>query len=118
MCRQAVLTFRVEREINHHDGVYFAVVVAVIGFGSSAALGSAYDIAVTGTMVLTTIMAFYVMRYRWNFPLWRCGSITVIFLSIETFFLASNVLKIHEGGWYTLVIASTGSQHHTPSLTS
>ena len=51
---------------------YFAVLAAVVGFGSSAALGSAYGIAVTGTMVLTTLMAFYVVRYRWNYPLWQC----------------------------------------------
>ena len=85
---------------------YVAVLAAVVGFGSSAALGSAYGIAVTGTMVLTTIMAFYVVRYRWNYPIWQCGTATVIFLVIESFFLAANLLKIHEGGWFTLLIAA------------
>ena len=85
---------------------YSAVLAAVVGFGSSAALGSAYGIAVTGTMVLTTIMAFFVVRYRWNLPLWQCGTVSVLFLSIESLFLAANMLKIHEGGWFTLLIAA------------
>jgi KUP system potassium uptake protein len=85
---------------------YGAVLVAVIGFGSSAALGAAYGIAVTGTMVLTTIMTFYVVRYRWNYPLALCIGATGFFLAIELIFFASNILKVHEGGWFTLLIAA------------
>lgn len=85
---------------------YGAVLVAVIGFGSSAALGAAYGIAVTGTMVLTTVMTYYVIRYRWNYPLWLCVPATAFFLAIELVFFASNVLKLHDGGWFTLLLAS------------
>ena len=84
---------------------FIGVVIAVVGFGSSAALGAAYGIAVTGTMVLTTIMTFYVIRYRWGYPLLLCVLATGFFLVMELVFFASNALKVLEGGWFTLLIA-------------
>ena len=85
---------------------YAAIVIAVLYFGSSSALATAYGIAVTATMVLTTLMTFFVIRYRWNYPLWICIAATGFFLSIEVVFFASNILKVLSGGWFTLLIAA------------
>ena len=84
---------------------YAAIVVAVLYFGSSSALATAYGIAVTATMVLTTMMTFFVIRYRWNYPWWLCVGATGFFLTIELVFFSSNILKVLSGGWFTLLIA-------------
>jgi KUP system potassium uptake protein len=85
---------------------YAAIVAAVLHFGSSSALATAYGIAVTATMVLTTVMTFFVIRYRWNYPWWLCISATGFFLAIELVFFSSNILKVLSGGWFTLLIAA------------
>ena len=85
---------------------YAAIVVAVMYFGSSTALATAYGIAVTATMVLTTVMTFFVIRYRWHYPLWMCLGATGFFLAIELVFFSSNILKVLSGGWFTLLIAA------------
>ena len=84
---------------------YAAIVAAVLLFGSSTALAGAYGIAVTATMVLTTAMTFFVLRYQWHYPWWLCISATGFFLAIELVFLSSNILKVLSGGWFTLLIA-------------
>jgi KUP system potassium uptake protein len=56
-------------------------------------------------MVLTTVMTYFVIRYRWNYPLWLCLAATGFFLAIELVFFASNILKVLSGGWFTLLIA-------------
>ena len=87
-------------------GQFAAIVAAVLLFGSSSALATAYGIAVTATMVLTTLMTFFVIRYRWNYPLWLCVAVTGFFLSIELVFFGSNIIKVLSGGWFTLLIAA------------
>ncbi|WP_457102184.1 KUP/HAK/KT family potassium transporter, partial [Microbacterium sp. P5_E9] len=67
-----------------------AVVLAVTMFGSSSALATAYGIAVTGTMVLTTLMTFVVVRFGWRYPLALALAATGFFLIIELVFFASN----------------------------
>jgi KUP system potassium uptake protein len=84
---------------------YGAVVLAVTMFGSSSALATAYGIAVTGTMVLTTLMTFVVVRYGWRYPLALALAATGFFLVIELVFFASNAIKVLSGGWFTLLIA-------------
>ena len=49
-----------------------AVIAAVIGFGSSSRLAGAYGVAVTGTMLVDTLLTFFVIRYAWRYPLWLC----------------------------------------------
>jgi KUP system potassium uptake protein len=85
---------------------YAAIVVAVLYFESSTALATAYGIAVTGTMVLTTVMTFFVLRYRWNYPWWLSIFATGFFLAIELVFFSANILKVLSGGWFTLLIAA------------
>jgi len=82
-----------------------AVVAAVLGFGSSTRLGSAYGIAVTGTMLITTILTFFVVRYAWRYAWWLCVSATGFFFVIDATFFSANLLKIAQGGWFPLVIA-------------
>ena len=59
------------------------VLAAVFGFGSSSALASAYGVAVTGTMTVTTILTFFVIRYGWGYPLWLCIFATGFFFLID-----------------------------------
>ena len=83
-----------------------AVMALVLGFKSSDNLGSAYGIAVTGTMSLTTILAFIYMVgvLKWN----RTLSVLLFgfFLTIDLLFFAANMLKIEQGGWFPLFVAA------------
>ena len=81
-----------------------AVVLAVIGFGSSSDLAAAYGIAVTGTMLSTTILTFFVVRYRWRYPLLLCWGATGFFLLIDVTLFSANALKILQGGWFPLLL--------------
>jgi KUP system potassium uptake protein len=83
-----------------------AVVAAVLGFGSSTALGAAYGIAVTGTMLITTLLTFFVIRYAWHYNWALCVFATVFFLVIDATFFSANLLKIVAGGWFPLVIGA------------
>ena len=77
----------------------------VAGFKSSGALASAYGIAVTGTMAITTLLFAVVARTRWGWPLWRVVALTMFFLAFDLAFLGANALKIVQGGWVPLAIA-------------
>jgi KUP system potassium uptake protein len=81
-----------------------AVVAAVLGFGSSTALGSAYGIAVTGTMLITTVLTFFVVRYAWHYNWWLCIFATVFFFVIDATFFSANLLKLTQGGWFPLLV--------------
>jgi KUP system potassium uptake protein len=85
-------------------GLYVFIVFAVGLFGSASKLAGAYGIAVTIDMTITTIMTFFVVRYRWNYPLALCLLATGLFLVIDVTFLASNMLKLFAGGWFPLLI--------------
>ena len=76
----------------------------VLGFRSSGALGAAYGIAVTGTMVVTTLLFAAVARTRWQWPLWRVAGLAAFFLTFDLAFLSANALKIERGGWVPLAI--------------
>jgi KUP system potassium uptake protein len=82
------------------------VILAVVGFGSSSALASAYGIAVTATMLTTTILTFFVIRYKWGYNLLLCWFATGFFLVIDLAFFSANVLKIIHGGWFPLVLGA------------
>jgi len=80
-------------------------VLLLVGlFRSSSALASAYGIAVTGTMVVTAIMAIIVIRRVWRWPLIAALALMLPFLFIDLTFLAANLLKIVEGGWMPLLL--------------
>jgi KUP system potassium uptake protein len=82
------------------------VLLLVILFKSSGALASAYGIAVTGTMVVTAILALIVIWRYWNWPLWAAAALMVPFLFIDLIFLGANLLKVFQGGWVPLLIAA------------
>jgi KUP system potassium uptake protein len=82
------------------------VVLAVIGFGSSSNLASAYGIAVATTMLTTTILTFFVIRYQWKYNLLVCWAATGIFLFIDIAFFSANAMKIANGGWFPLVLGA------------
>jgi len=82
------------------------VVAAVIGFGSSSRLAGAYGVAVTGTMLVDTLLTFFVIRYAWRYPLWLCIFATGFFLAIDLAFFSSTLLKINDGGWFPLAIGA------------
>ncbi|HEX4585045.1 MAG TPA: potassium transporter Kup [Burkholderiaceae bacterium] len=85
----------------------FALVATVtIAFGSSSALAAAYGIAVTGTMLITTLLTFEVLRYGWKYPLWLAVGATGLFLAIDAAFFSANTLRIVQGGWFPLAIAA------------
>jgi KUP system potassium uptake protein len=83
-----------------------AVVAAVLGFGSSTALGSAYGIAVTGTMMITTFLTFYVVRYAWHYNWLLCVLATGFFFVIDLAFFSANLLKFVDGGWFPLLLGA------------
>jgi len=82
------------------------VLLLVALFRSSSALASAYGIAVTGTMVVTAMMAIVVIRKVWHWPLWAALGLILPFLFIDFTFLAANLLKIVEGGWMPLALGA------------
>jgi len=84
-----------------------AVILLVLAFQSSSNLASAYGIAVTGTMVVTTLLMFVVMRFRWNWPLAAVLLILIPLLVIDLTFLGANLLKVADGGWMPLVLGAT-----------
>ena len=86
--------------------LYGCVVVAVVLFGSSSALASAYGIAVTIDMTITTVMTFFVIRYAWKLPLALCIAATGFFFVVDVVFLAANAVKLFEGGWFPLLIGA------------
>ena len=85
--------------------ILLAAVILLVGvFKTSSALASAYGIAVTGTMLITTMMAFIVVWKCWNWNPWLVGALLVPFLFVDMTFLAANLLKVFEGGWMPLLV--------------
>jgi len=87
-------------------GLFAAVIVLVIGFGSSSALASAYGVAVTGTFALNTILFLVVVRRIWHKPRRVVIAGGVVFLTAELTFFAANLTKITHGGWLPLGVAA------------
>ncbi|NIM39623.1 MAG: potassium transporter Kup [Hydrogenophaga sp.] len=84
--------------------LFTAIVLAVVMFKSSSNLASAYGIAVTLDMLITTTLTFFVIRHAWKYPLWLCVTATGAFFLIDLAFFSSNMLKLFHGGWFPLVI--------------
>jgi KUP system potassium uptake protein len=82
------------------------VILLVIAFRSSSALASAYGIAVTGTMVVTTALAFVVVRRVWKWPLWLSIVVIASFLVVDLTFLTANLMKIVDGGWVPVALGA------------
>ncbi|MGD0430041.1 MAG: KUP/HAK/KT family potassium transporter [Acetobacteraceae bacterium] len=76
----------------------------VVTFRTSDNLGSAYGVAVSGTMLATTVLLFYLVTRRWHWPLLAAVPVIAVFGAVDSAFLAANSLKIFEGGWFPLTI--------------
>jgi KUP system potassium uptake protein len=82
-----------------------STIAVVLIFGTSARLATAYGIAVTGTMVVTTLAFYRVTRLQWRWSLWKAVPLCGAFLLFDLAFFVSNLHKFAEGGWLPLAIA-------------
>lgn len=82
-----------------------AVVITVIAFENSSAIASAYGIAVTGTMLITTILTYFVVRHHWKYPLCVVIGATGAFITLDLLLLASCSVKFFKGGWFPVALA-------------
>lgn len=87
--------------------LFVGVVIVVLLFRNSSNLAAAYGVSVTASMCIDSIMAFFVIWKAWKWPLWKAAGLMVPLLLIEEAFLAANMLKIMEGGWFPIAIAIT-----------
>ena len=83
-----------------------AVMLATVGFGSSSAMASAYGIAVTMTMMISTTLTFFVVRFGWKYPLPLVVVSTCFFLSLDAVLVSSCLLKFLQGGWFPVVLGA------------
>ncbi len=81
------------------------VVLIVVSFKSTSALASAYGVAVTGDMLVTSTLTFFVIFYGWKLPLPLCIASTSVFIIIDLSLFSSSVIKVFDGGWLPVVIA-------------
>ena len=83
-----------------------ATVAVVIGFENSSNVASAYGVALTATMLITTMLAFVVTRRLWGWPLWLSLLVTGIFLTADTAFFGSMIVKLFAGGWFPIAVGT------------
>lgn len=81
-----------------------AVIALVLGFRSSSALASAYGIAVTLTMMIDTVLAFFVVRALWHWGWARAVGFVALFFTVDFAFFSANSVKVLDGGWFPLAI--------------
>jgi KUP system potassium uptake protein len=85
----------------------FGCILTVLAFRTSSNLAAAYGVAVTTTMVITTLLFYVVAHERWGWNAFAMGAMTVVFLVIDGAFFGANIIKVGQGGWFPLVIAGT-----------
>jgi KUP system potassium uptake protein len=97
-------------EISHvyvpwvNRALFIAVMLVVIGFGSSAALGIAYGVSVTGTMLISGILITILAAERWRIRPWILWPMATLFIGIDLAFLSANMVKFFEGAWFPLLV--------------
>lgn len=87
-------------------GLLVACIGLVIGFKESARLASAYGIAVSGTMAITSIIFFEVTRRTWGWPLAKAAPLLVLFLAFDIPFFAANLTKFLDGGYIPIIVGA------------
>ncbi len=83
-----------------------ACIGVVIGFGHSGNLAGAYGIAVTGTMIITSVLYFILITSAWGWSWARAVPLVAVFLILDISYFGANLVKVVDGGWFTLVIAA------------
>ena len=90
--------------------VNYALMIAcigvVIGFKQSSGLAGAYGIAVTGTMIITSLLYFLVLTHNWNWSLAKAVPLVAIFIFFDVAFITGNLFKIADGGWFPVFVAA------------
>ena len=108
-----LLVVHTSREIKgqiYVPAVNYALMVAclavVIAFRESSGLAGAYGISVTGTMNITSTLFFLLSTRGWGWPIWKAAPLVILFLIFDSSYFLANLLKIMDGGWFTLCIAA------------
>jgi KUP system potassium uptake protein len=91
-------------EIN--DMLLVACIGLVLAFRSSSALAAAYGIAVTGTMSITTVVYYVVCTQTWKWPAWKAAPLAGLFLLVDLAFFCSTAVKLPDGGWFPILMAT------------
>jgi len=89
-----------------NNAMMFACLGLVLAFRSSSGLAAAYGIAVTIDMTISSLFFFFIARMLWGWSLWKALPLVCLFLVFDLSFLGSNLLKIADGGWFTLTVAA------------
>jgi KUP system potassium uptake protein len=87
--------------------MFVAVILIVLGFGSSSAVAGAYGASVMGTMLITTLLGAIAAAAAWHWSRWRIAVVFGLFLTVDLAFVAGNASKIPSGGWLPLALAAT-----------
>ena len=88
-----------------NGAIWLACIALVLAFRSSDALAATYGVAVSGTMLTTSVIFAFVMRLRWRWSIARVSLITLLFIAVDIAFLGANLLKIPHGGWVPIMVA-------------
>lgn len=86
--------------------LFAATAAVILGFRTSSNLAAAYGVAVSTTMVITTILAFAAMRRRWGWRITTAAIVAGTMLLVDLAFFSANILKVSSGGWYPLAVAA------------
>ena len=86
--------------------LWAACIALVLAFRSSSALAATYGVAVSGTMLTTSVLFGYVMWLKWRRPLWVVLLLGMLFVGVDAAFLGSNLLKVPHGGWFPIAVAA------------
>mgnify|MGYP001764832469 CR=1 FL=1 len=78
--------------------------IVVLAFRNTSNLGAAYGIAVTGTMLITSVLFYMVARLRFRWPVWKALALSGVFFTVDIFFFSANVVKLLHGGWVPMVL--------------
>jgi len=80
-------------------------IALVLAFGDSSNLAAAYGIAVTGTMIITSVLFHEILVRKWHWPTWRATLLTGVFLAVDLAFFGANIIKVWQGGWVPILAA-------------
>ena len=87
-------------------GLMLACIALVLGFRTSSNLAAAYGVAITTTMLITTILFYIVARRRWHWPASLALPLAAFFITIDLAFFGANMLKVAHGGWFPLLVST------------
>jgi len=87
-------------------GLMLACIALVLGFRTSSNLAAAYGVAITTTMLITTILFYIVARRRWHWPASLALPLAAFFITIDLAFFGANMLKVAHGGWFPLLVSA------------